>query len=769
MPITLPLRTFFARSAVALLLAATQVAAFAVDTPIYTIQGSGSSSPLLGQTLTTTGVVTKVNNNGFFLQDLTGDGDPATSDGIFVFTSTAPTVAAGQYIRLTGKVAEFNVGAATNADTLAHTVTELTTITGISVLGTGYTIAPTPVTLPEVVNDELERFEGMLVTITGPFTVAQNFFQNRYGQLTLAVGGRMETPTNRYRPGPQAVALANENARRRIILDDGLSTQYPNPTPYLASNGLPRAGDTVATLSGVIDYGLATASNAGAGDYKLHPTVAPVFISANPRPATPPNVGGNLKLASMNVLNFFTTFTDGTTFSGQTGQGCTLGSTTNKSNCRGADNLAEFVRQRTKIVEALAALNADAVGLMEIQNNGAVAVGHLVDTLNAKVGAGTYAFVIDPSTGTGTDAIKVAMIYKPARVAPALASVSDPAAVNNRPTLAQTFVAPNGEKFTLVVNHLKSKGGCPAATDPDAAGNLDSGDGQGCWNLARVQQAQQLRTFVAQVQNNSGNNDVLLVGDFNAYAKEDPIFELTGSGYIDQIGTFNLLGYSYIFDGGSGRIDHAISTATLAPKVASATHWHINADEAVMYDYNLESRQPACATCAPDAYAPNAYRASDHDPVVVGLNLYKTIVGSRAADTLIGTPGDDYIWGGGGADVLTGNGGNNIYGYFSVRDAGDSITDFVPGKDRIDLRLLLADYRYAGIDAVADGYVRFVAVAGGTAVQIDTDGPSGPQAFFTLLTLQGVDPSSLVSTRDLIVPLPPPVQSHRAGQVTRTR
>jgi uncharacterized protein len=747
------LRPFFQHSALVLALSACSTLAVAVDTPIYTIQGSGATSPLVNQTVTTTGVVTKINNNGFFMQDLTGDGDPLTSDGIFVFTSTAPTVALGQLLRLTGRVTEFNVGAASNADTAAHTVTELTTISGISVLADGYTIAPTVVTLPELVNDDLERYEGMLVTINGPLTVAQNFFQGRYGQMTVAVGGRLETPTNRFRPGAQAQALADENARRRLVLDDGSSAQNVNPTPYLGAGGLGRAGDTIVSLTGVIDYGLATASNAGFGDYKIHPTVAPVFVSANPRTTTPPVVGGNVKIASFNVLNFFTTFTNGQTVFGQTGQGCTLGTSTAAANCRGANSVAEFVRQRTKIVEALAAINADAVGLMEIQNN-AVAAQHLVDTLNARVGAGTYAVVADPTAGTGTDAIKVAMIYKPARLSPAAASLSDVNPINNRPTLAQSFTMANGERFSLLVNHLKSKGSCPATGDPDAAGNLDSGDGQGCWNALRVLQAQQLRSFIATVQTSSGSNDVALVGDFNAYAKEDPIFDLTSSGYVDQIGVFNSLGYSYVFDGGAGRLDHAITSAPMAPKVASATHWHINADESVVYDYNLEFRAPLLCSgvpCPADAYAPDAFKASDHDPVLMGLNIYKTVRGTVGRDTLVGTAGDDIIIGGSGADILSGGGGNNIFVYQTMRDAGDTITDFVPGKDKLDLRGLLASLGWTGTDPVAEGFVRFSVARSGAILEVDADGGTGAAPFRLYITLAGLSPTQIVPARDLIV------------------
>ncbi|MDO9284599.1 MAG: ExeM/NucH family extracellular endonuclease, partial [Aquabacterium sp.] len=716
---------------------------------IYAIQGSGATSTLAGQLVVTSGVVTKLTNQGFFLQDAAGDGRSDTSDGIFVFTGATafPAAQVGSLVQVTGTVAEFNVGASGNADTAARPVTQLGGVTSVALLGSGATIAPTVVTLPLAAGDSLERFEGMLVRIASALTVQQNFFQARYGQLTLGAGGRHETPTNRHRPSTaQALALADLQARSRLVLDDGSSLQNVNPTPYFGSNGVPRAGDTLASVTGVIDYGLATASNTGAGLYRIHPTEAPAITASNPRAATPPAVGGNLRLASMNVLNYFTTFTDGSTATGQSGQGCLLGGSASAGNCRGANNLAEFNRQRSKIVRALAALNADAVGLMEIQNNGSVAVQNLVDALNATVGAGTYAAVPDPANGTGDDAIKVAMIYKPARLVRWGASVSDTAAINNRPTLAQSFAAANGERFTLVVNHLKSKGSCPAPGTADA----DQGDGQGCWNATRLQQAQQLRNFVSQLQGSSGSNDVLLVGDFNAYGQEDPIHALTSNGFVDQMSRFSPLAYSYVFDGTAGRLDHGISSASMSARVAGAAHWHIDADESVAQDYNLEFKQPACPTCAPDAYDGTVpFRASDHDPALLGVHLYKTILGTTGRDLIVGTAGDDIIVGGAGADTLTGGAGIDLFSYGSMRDAGDTVTDFVPGKDLVDLRALLAGLGYAGTNPVAEGWVRFVAVSGGTSVQVDADGPGTALVFRPLLTLVGVSPASLSATRDL--------------------
>lgn len=720
---------------------------------IYQIQGPGAKSALAGRLVSTQGVVTKLVNNGFFMQDQAGDNNPLTSDGIFVFTGQAafPAAAAGNLVQVTGTVAEFNTGAASNADTLARTVTQLSGVSAVAFLNSGFSIAPTAVNLPESVEGELERFEGMLVTLSGPFTVQQNFFQGRYGQLTLAVGGRIETPTNRFRPGPQAAALADENARRRIILDDGSSSQNPNPTPYLGANALPRAGDLAGAITGVIDYGLATNSNTGWGDYKIHPTVAPAFAIANPRMAAPDDAGGNLRVASFNVLNYFTTFTNGATATGQTGQGCALGGAVSAANCRGASNMDEFLRQRAKIVEAMAALGADAIGLMEIQNNGNVAAQNLVDALNAKLGANTYRTTSVPAEGTGTDAIRVAMIYKSAKLTAVGPAVSDPDPVNNRPTLAQTFSVASGERFTLFVNHLKSKGSCPAVGDTDAAGNTDTGDGQGCWNAQRVQQAQRLGMFVAQRQQASGSNDALLIGDFNAYAQEDPIFALTGSGFVDQIGRFNSAGYTYVFDGAAGRLDHAIASGSMSARVNRAAAWHINADELSLADYNLEFKAPqTCsgAPCPADPYTVSPYRSSDHDPVVIGLNYAPPVQGTAGRDVLIGTAGNDVIIGGAGPDQLTGGGGNNVFVYQSLRDLGDVITDFVPGKDRIDLNALLASIG-AGGNAYGFGVVKLVASGADTLLQIDTDGSAGPIAARTLATLRNVSPASISPSRDL--------------------
>ncbi len=703
-------------------------------TRIYQIQGSAlgttAVSPLNGQTVTTEGVVTAVfpGLNGFYLQDATGDGNPLTSDGVFVYlgTGVTPTVSVNQKVRLTATVTEFN------------TVTQLGNISGLQVLGSEV-VLPTDITLPEVAEGDLEAYEGMLVRIVSPLTASQNYFQGRYGQVTLSAEGRMIKPSNLYPASSAAAAtLADDNARRRLVLDDGSSLQNPNPIPFIGEDNTLRAGDVVENLTGVIDHGLITASNPGPRDYKLHPTVAVQFSRENPRTATPDSVQGNVKIASFNVLNYFTTFVNGATASGQTGQGCSLGSSVSAANCRGANNLVEFNRQRNKIVRALTAMNADVVGLMEIQNNGMTAAQNLVDGLNAVLGANTYAVVADPVTGTGTDAIKVAMIYKPAKLTPTAAALSDTDSINNRPTLAQTFAAANGEKFSVIVNHFKSKS-CSGAAGADQ----DQGDGQGCYNPQRTAQANRLLQFINTVQAQSADQDVVVIGDLNAYGKEDPILTLAAGGLQDQIARFNgETDYSYVFDGEAGYLDHALASSSMAAQVTGTGHWHINADEPFVIDYNTEFKPQ-------DLYSDTPYRSSDHDPVIVGVQLVKAINGSSQRDTLVGTTGDDVLTGGLGADTLSGLAGRDTFVYQSLRDATDTITDFTPGQDQLQISSLLQSIGYTGNQPFADGVARWVSVSGGVQLQIDTDGTAGVATAKPLVTLKGLAMNQLDAQRDV--------------------
>jgi uncharacterized repeat protein (TIGR01451 family) len=565
---------------------------------IYHLQGEGDVSPYLGQQATVQGVVVadlqaSTELEGFFMQDATGDGNPLTSDGIFVYATQV--VSAGDWVEVTGLVDEH------------YGLTQLDTVSAISVISSGNSIAATPVTLPEETNGDLERYEGMLVTIPHTMTVVQNYFQGRYGQLTLAAGGRLYQPTHVYAPGsPAAIDLADENARRLLVLDDGSDDQNVSPIPYIGADNTLRAGDVVsAGLTGVLDYGRINSDTPAANDYRLHPTGAVHITRVNARSAAPDDVGGRLQVASFNVLNYFNGDGQGGGF----------------PTPRGANTPEEFVRQRTKIISAVLALDADVIGLMEIENDGYdtySAIQDLVNGLNAIAGAGTYAFIDPGVPQIGTDEIAVGLLYRPGTVSPVgpaalLDSTFDPAFIDtlNRPALAQTFEEnATHARFTAAVNHLKSKGSAC-----DDVGDPDTGDGQGNCNLTRTDAMTVEISWLATDPTDSGDPDFMIFGDLNSYAMEDPIAAARDAGYTDLLQDFVGVGaYSYIFDGQSGYLDHALANASLAAQVTGATDWHINSDEPAVIDYNMENKPQ-------DLYAPDPYRASDHDPLVVGLDL----------------------------------------------------------------------------------------------------------------------------------------------------
>jgi predicted extracellular nuclease len=575
-------------------------------THTYVIQGPGTTSPLDGQTVTTEGIVVADFQgadklSGFAIQDGTGDGNLDTSDGLFVFGSAAPDVAVGDVVRVTGRISEF------------RNQTELT-YSSLAACGTTEPPAATPLHLPVADRGDQEHYEGMLVTVPETLTVQQNFFLGRFGQLSLGAGGRRYQPTNLYTAGsPAAVQLADENARSLITLDDATSLQNPDPTPYLDADNTRRAGNIVDGVTGMLDEGPINTSTTTNFGYRIEPTTAPTFGPGNERTSAPEPVGGNLQVGFFNVLNYFTT----------------LNPTNDQSAGapRGANSEAEFTRQKAKIVAAMSKLDADVVGLSEIENlAGTNAVQDLVDGLNSYIAshggpATTYAAVPDPATGTGTDAIKVAMIYKPAVVEPVGTSISDTTAINNRPPLAQEFrLLANRETVNVVVNHLKSKGSCPNDSD---LGNRDNGDGQGCWNAQRVAQAEQLLDFIETVKARSGDDDVLAIGDFNSYGHEDPIETLKDRGLTNEIEKhIGDRAYSYVFDGLSGYLDHGLATASADGQVVGAKEWHINADEPSVIDYNTEFKDFGSETrYGPDYYTPTPYRSSDHDPVLLGVDL----------------------------------------------------------------------------------------------------------------------------------------------------
>jgi len=548
------------------------------------VQGSGAATPLANQVVRVEGVVTgdfqaTGQLGGFFLQDDTPDGDSATSDGLFVFTTQPAAV--GDRVLVNGTAVEFSG------------LTELSSVTTVDVCGAG-TISPLAYDLPRAEGTTFEPVESTLVTFPEALTATEHFQLGRFGEVTVSSDGRLLQPTDRVAPGAPAQAAAELAARRRLLVDDGSNVQNPPVVPFVSPGNALRIGDTAAGVTGVLSFGF--------GQYRLEPTAPITFTRANPRPAAPAPVGGDLRVASFNTLNYFTT----------------LGS--ENPNARGADTPEELARQQAKEVAAITGLDADVLGLMEVENNGvgpSSAIATLVDALNAAAGPGTYAFVsTEPALNPpnefggqfGTDAIKVALIYKPAVVTPVGAAQSSADPEFSRPPLIQTFQrVAGGEPVTIVANHFKSKG-CDGATGAD----LDQGDGQSCFNAKRVAQATTLSSLLSGLD----LPNPLIIGDLNAYTEEDPIHTLEAAGYVGLSEQFvpDADRYSFVFDGFSGELDHGLAAPSLADNVTGATIWHINADEPLILDYNTEFNPPGL-------YAPDQFRTSDHDPLLIGLTL----------------------------------------------------------------------------------------------------------------------------------------------------
>lgn len=569
-------------------------------TAIHDIQGSGLASPVDGQVRTVEAVVTASYQNastglgGLFIQDddTEWDTDPTTSEGIFV-QNTATPVSSGALVRVTGTVDE------------VYNQTVLTSAS-IESCGTGTIPAPQPITppYPAAVGGVpyLERFEGMRVSLDAGMFVSEVYDFGHYGEILLSHGDRLWNPTNVVAPGAAAAAMQDDNLRNQILLDDhnNASNVYPTLNPFggLSPSNRIRVGDTTAdVITGVLNYDFSV--------YRIQPDGATHFNSVNLRPNTTVDNGPYLTVASFNVLNYFN------------GNGQGGGFPTS----RGAGTLAEFNNQRAKIISAIIGLDADVMGVMELENDGYgqySAIQDLVNGLNAAAGAGSFAFINPGVSPVGGDEITVGILYKPAVVTPVgSAAILTTGAFNQsltegrqRPPIAQTFTEnSSGEKFTVVVNHFKSKGSCPTTTNP---GNEDSGDGQGCWNLARTNAATDLAAWIANVLTaSSGDPDFLVVGDLNAYAMEDPITVFKTAGYTDLDSDPHQ--YSYLFDGLSGRLDHALVTSSMVSQVSSVYTHHINADEPAAFDYNDYNNAAL--------YVADPYRSADHDPTLVRLTL----------------------------------------------------------------------------------------------------------------------------------------------------
>lgn len=574
-------------------------------TAIGAIQGSGAGATPGSYTVEgiVTGVYAGLNPAGFYIQnaDADADGNPATSDALFVVQPNA-TVAVGDRVRVTGAVHEEAAAPSFNQAVLTEPTVE--------VVSAGNAL-PAFVVITNAAFSAVtaEKYEGMRVQFADPLTVTDNYSLKQRGELTLSAMGLTYQPTQFIDPNDNPATGTNSsgtsnlaavkayqttNDNKSLMLDDGSSASNPQPTPYLdAKLHTVRVGSTVASLRGILGYGY--------GKWRIQPLAgdqAPVIRTV--RPQTPPAFGPlDLKLASFNVLNYFN------------GDGLGGGFPTP----RGAKTPADFVRQRTKIIAALSQMNADVVGLTEIENDGSgstSALQDLVDGLNKVMGAGTYVFVNENSTQqsavqqpNNTDLIHCAIIYKPAAVAPlGPPMVATVTGVFERPPLAQIFITKRKERpdtLGFVVNHFKSKG---TGTGPDA----DQNDGQGGSNARRRGQAKALVQFINQTVIPGGATRVVSAGDYNANYEEDPIDILRAAGLVPATPPTSA---SYVFRGLTGSLDHAVITSNLVGFL-DVQKWHINSAEPNLLEYDVAGEATDIS---------NPFRCSDHDPVLIGVNF----------------------------------------------------------------------------------------------------------------------------------------------------
>lgn len=548
---------------------------------ICAIQGSGAASPYEGQQVTTEGIVTAVftgsgSISGYYIEQPGCDTNVDTSNGIFVYSSNPGGIAVGQRLSVSGRVVEFNG------------LTEITNATH-NVLGSGM-VTPTDITLPIGSNTQWERYEGMLLRFPGQLVLVDNSSWSRFGEVYLAPQ-RTRIPTDHIDPNDAApsgtsysgssnvaaVTTAQDAIDRGyILMDDARTATWPSPAPWADAVGTLRVGSTINDLTGVLHYSY--------DEYKLEPTV-PVAFQYAPRPAVP-SVGGTVRAGAYNVLNYFTTM-----------------------GGWGAANSTELDRQRTKLIAALQAMNVDVLALCEIENTDDAWM-HLLAGLNGAMGAGTYAALEEDALGQGT---RTVILYKPAVMTPVTQLYGLSTGLFQRPHLTQGFqLNASGGRFLFSTMHLRSK-----LCENASGANTDQGDGQGCFNDMRRAQANALVDHWAGLRSATGIEAQLIMGDYNSYAQEDPIDRLRASGLVYQAVDYTY-GYASMF----GTLDHVFATSTMDQVITGTAVWHINADEPATLDYRDANT---------GRYQPNAFRSSDHDPVLVGFNNDGLSVGLAGA------------------------------------------------------------------------------------------------------------------------------------------
>ena len=570
-------------------------------TSVGTIQGAAHTSPFRGRTVATTGIVTAVDTDGFYLQDPAGDGDARTSDGLFVFTGRKPAAAVGDRLCVRGPVAEYQPGgAATNN----LTITQITrpTLTRLSrrnrlptpvVMGVGGRIPPDRVIDndgfavfdPEEDGiDFYEALEGMRVTVKDAVAVSPT---SRFGEIFVRARGTSSSGLSKR--GTLTIRPDDFNPERIQIDDDfGLSPMAP---PHV------KVGDSLGDVTGVVNYGF--------GNYEVRFTEAFTHTRGLLKPeATHLSSGdGYLTIASFNVLNLDPNDADGDT---------------------------DMAAGRFDVVASVIAKNLrypDIVALQEVQDNdGSARTGVkaadatlrlLVDRI-AVLGSVRYRFVDHPFIGDDTNGgqpggnIRVAFLYNPRRVdliPGSVATVTGPADqrtnprnpfFNGRLPLIAGFRtrAPGHAPVTVINNHFNSKrGSSPLVGQIQPSTELQESPGVNSGVDHRRRQARAVHDFVTARLAARGDAHIVVLGDFNEFAFVSPLRILERSLYNLTRNLPPSERYTYIFEGNAQSLDHVLVSPSLSAS-AEVDIVHVNAE-----------------------FAETAARASDHDPILARLKL----------------------------------------------------------------------------------------------------------------------------------------------------
>ena len=447
-------------------------------------------------------------------------------------------------------------------------------------------------------------------------------------------------------PTPTGVAdVQAANARRAVALDDGSSISFLSnankgvPLPWLTTDNPVRIGSSATLHQPVIlEFRNSQWNFQPTTPVTDQGTAVATFADTRAANEAPQAVGGDLRLATFNVQNFFPTSAADyialdpanacTSFNDRAGTPITVNQCT-PNGPRGAWDATNLQRQQAKEIPAINRLDADVMSLEEIENSVQFgkdrddALSTLVAALNDAAGTTRWAYVPSPDRGrpaadrrAGRHPDGVHLQPREGRAGRPLGGAVRPVrpgrAVRQRPRAAGPGVQAQGRARLRRLPRWSSTTSSPRATARPAATGDNANGIQGAFNGDRVRQAHALVDFANQVAVDRGTQKVFLIGDFNSYTQEDPMQVLYDAGYVNQASD-DSRDVSYEFDGIAGSLDHVLANPAAAAMVTGRDVWQINAEESVAFEY---SRYNYNAT---QLYQPNQFRASDHDPEVVGL------------------------------------------------------------------------------------------------------------------------------------------------------